>query len=126
VNRHVAVALAVSALACVLSVRVDERSLGLAVENAHGATAPAECMHFDKTQTGRSIELEAKSSCDARLECTIDYSVRCENREGKETSQTRRSVRFSIAAGKSETLTLSAEACTQGWTIDDVGWSCRG
>jgi len=126
VNRHVWAALAVSALTGVLSVQVDDHSPRVAVKSAHAATDPAACLRFEKTQTGKSIDLEAKSSCDAKLECSLSYSVRCENRNGKATSETHHNTRFSVAAGKSETLSLSADVCTQGWTIDNVSWTCRG
>ncbi|MGC4091257.1 MAG: hypothetical protein QM756_25945 [Polyangiaceae bacterium] len=125
-NRHVWAALSASGLLCFLSVRVDERLPRLEVAPAAAATDPAECLRFEKTQLGKSIELEAKSSCEAKLECSLSYSVRCEDRDGKATSSTQRATNFSVAAGASETLSLSAEACKQGWTIDNVSWRCRG
>jgi len=109
-----------------LAVRVEDSALVVAVNSAEAATDPAACLRFEKTQTGKSIDLEARSSCDAKLDCSLTYSVRCENREGKATSETHRNTRFSVAAGKSETISLSADACTQGWTIDNVSWTCRG
>ncbi|MFZ5896758.1 MAG: hypothetical protein ACOY0T_37220 [Myxococcota bacterium] len=125
-NRHVLAALCASGLMCALSVQPEERTLRVGVASALAAEDLSGCLRFEKTQTGKSIDLEARSSCDSRLECSLAYSVRCEDREGKATAHSDHSVRFSVDAGKSETISLSAEPCKQGWTIDNVHWSCRG
>ncbi|HET9931439.1 MAG TPA: hypothetical protein VFQ35_12150 [Polyangiaceae bacterium] len=102
-----------------------ERDVSVGVKPALAAYDASDCLRFEKTQQPYSIDLEAKSACESKLECSLDYSVRCESREGKTTSRTAHGVRFSIDAGRSAELSLSAEACKQSWTIDDVRWSCH-
>ena len=125
-DRHVLAALTASGLLCLLSARVDQNALRVGVSEAAAATDASECLRFEKTELGKSIDLEARSSCEMKLECSLAYSVRCEDRKGKATSETDHTLRFSVDAGKSQTLSLSAQACSLGWTIDNVHWSCQG
>lgn len=124
-DRHVLAALAASGVLCLLSVRVDREAPYLGVKSALAAYDTSECLRFEKTEQSRSIELEARSSCETKLDCSLDYELRCESREGKVTSRAARSLHFSIDAGKTAELSLSAESCKQGWIIDAVRWRCH-
>jgi hypothetical protein len=124
VHRHAFAALSASALVCLLSVHIDENSARIAVKPAAAAES-IECLRFEKTQLDKSIDLRAQSSCDDPLDCSLAYNIICQDRRGKVTSQSERLLHFSVAAGKSETLSLSAGQCSSGWTIDNVRWNCH-
>ena len=124
-DRHVLAALAASGVLCLLSVDVGKHSVSLGVKPALATYDASDCLRFEKTQQAHAIDLEAKSSCETKLECSLDYSVRCESREGKTTSHASHSLRFSVDSGKDAQLSLSAEVCKQSWTIDDVRWVCH-
>jgi hypothetical protein len=125
VHRHAFAALSASALACLLSVHIDENSARIAVKPAAAAAESIECLRFEKTELDKSIDLRAKSSCDDPLDCSLAYSIVCQDRRGKVTSQSERTLHFSVAAGKSQALSLSAEQCSAAWTIDNVHWNCH-
>lgn len=124
-DRHVLAALAASGALCLLSVDVGKHRVSLGVKPAQATYDARDCLRFEKTQQDHAIDLEAKSSCETKLDCSLEYSVRCENREGKTTSHASRSVSFSVDAGKDAQLSLSAEICKQSWTIEDVRWACH-
>ena len=114
--------LAVSVLNC------DPDSGRLGVPVAH-ADAPApnasDCMSFQNEVQEKSIVVHASNICERKLSCSLDFVLRCEDNAGKVTSSTKGRARFALAAHGAENLELSAEACKQGWSIDDVSWICR-
>lgn len=124
-DRHVLAALAASGALCLLSVDLGKHRVSLGVRTAQATYDARDCLRFEKTEREHAIDLEAKSSCQTNLDCALEYSVRCDNREGKTTSHASHSLSFSVDAGKDAKLSLSAEICKQSWTIDDVRWACH-
>jgi len=114
--------LAVSVLNC------DPNSgrLGVLAAQADPPTPNAsDCMSFQNEVQEKSIVVHASNICERRLSCSLDFVLRCEDNAGKVTSSTKGRTRFALAAHGAENLELSAEACKQGWNIDDVSWICH-
>jgi hypothetical protein len=91
---------------------------------AHAQSEDESCVGFEKSDDDKAIVFEAKNSCDQKLSCQLSWVLSCEDSEGNVTTRTRKSARFSLSESGAHTLSLSAAACKQGWSIDDVAWSC--
>jgi hypothetical protein len=113
------------ALFSALSAHIDVASGRPTLGEARAAQTELDCVRFEKTQAGKRIELLARSACEKKLSCTLGWVVRCEDRDGKASSISRQSTRFELGAQSTQNLTLSAESCSQAWTIDSVEWNCR-
>ncbi|HEY4105906.1 MAG TPA: hypothetical protein VGM44_18525 [Polyangiaceae bacterium] len=85
----------------------------------------SDCMSFQNDVQDKSIVVHASNVCERKLSCTLSYAVRCEDNQGKRTSSNAGSAHFALKAQRSTELTLSAEQCKQGWSIDDVAWQCQ-
>jgi hypothetical protein len=89
-----------------------------AQESAH------DCVGFEKREADHELSFRAKSSCERKLECTLDYRLSCEDIGGRITSSTELRVAFELASKGERNLTLSAASCKQGFRIDNVDWKC--
>jgi hypothetical protein len=113
-------------LALVCGIGVGSGSGGIFPAIAHAQDDEQSCVGFEKSEDDKAIVYEAKNACDQKLSCQLSWLLRCEDGAGKVTAQSRQSARFSLAESGTETVSLSAAACKQGWSIDDVSWSCSG
>jgi hypothetical protein len=93
---------------------------------AHAQSSDESCVGFEKSEDDKALVYEARNSCDQKLSCQLSWLLTCEDNEGKVTAQARKTTRFSLTESGEHTLSLSAAACKQGWSIDDVSWSCNG
>lgn len=82
------------------------------------------CVGFQSEMGEKQLRVHARNSCDRRLSCALDYVVLCEDTEGKQTSRAARRATFQLAKQGNHELSLSAEACLQGWRVDELRWSC--
>ena len=83
------------------------------------------CVGFQNQVGDKQLVVHAGNDCERRLTCSLQYSVSCQDNHGKETSRAQKRSPFQLAAKGTADLTLSAEACKQGWAIDDLVWNCR-
>jgi len=84
-----------------------------------------DCVGFQNEPGDKLLLVHARNSCERRLSCTLEYTVLCEDVNGKQTSRAAKRTSFQLDKNASQDLSLSAAACAQGWRIDDVSWSCR-
>ena len=95
-----------------------ELSTARAAANSNG------CVGFKKGEADHELLYHAKNSCKRELECSMNYTLRCEDDKGAVTSTAEQQVAFQLASKGEHALTLSAASCSQGWTIGDVAWNC--
>ncbi len=96
-------------------------------ESAPGDEKPESadaCVSFHDETVDKSLVVEATNSCKLRLSCRLDYTVRCTDLEGKETSKLNKRAPFSLSPKSSTKVVMSAASCQQGWRIDDFSWTC--
>jgi hypothetical protein len=82
------------------------------------------CVVFHNESAEKRLLVHASNACERRLSCTLDYTVLCEDVQGKQTSRSERRAPFHLGKKGTQTLSLSAEACLQGWRIDELRWTC--
>jgi hypothetical protein len=82
------------------------------------------CVGFRNETLDKQLVIHASNSCERRLSCTLDYTVLCEDTQGKQTSRVAKRTPFQLEKQGSRDLSLSAEACHQGWRIDELRWNC--
>lgn len=82
------------------------------------------CLSFRDETVDKALVVEATNSCQLRLSCRLDYTVRCTDLDGKQTSQANKRAPFALAPKSVAKVTLSASSCQQGWRIDDFSWTC--
>lgn len=82
------------------------------------------CVAFRNESADKQLRVHARNSCERRLSCTLDYTVLCEDAEGRQTSRSEKRTPFQLGKKGTHELTLSAEACMQGWRIDELRWTC--
>lgn len=82
------------------------------------------CVSFHEETVDRALVVEATNSCQLRLSCRLDYTVRCTDLDGKQTSKQDKRAPFALAPKSAAKVTLSASSCQQGWRIDDFSWTC--
>lgn len=101
---------------------------GVAIpENVRAEDAPATadaCVSFSNEPGDKQILVRASNDCKRKLACGVDYTVRCTDTHGTQTLKLDKHAPFTLAPKGSVAVTLSAEACLQGWAIDDFSWSC--
>jgi hypothetical protein len=103
----------------------DPSNLGVASAWADEAETANACVGFQNDYGDKQITVHASNSCERRLACTLDYTVRCEDNGGKVTSGAAKRALFALASKGRADISLSAAHCKQGWAIDDPAWSCR-
>ena len=117
---------ALAALLCLISAPFGERSsLGVRAARAEEPETANACVGFQNRVGDKEIVVHAGNDCERRLSCTLDYSVVCEDNDGKVTSHTLKHSPFNLAPKGNTDLTLSAADCKQGWKIDDLEWKCH-
>lgn len=84
-----------------------------------------DCVSFHDEVSDKQLLVHAKNDCKMRLSCRLDYTVRCTDLEGKQTSKVDRRAPFSLPREGKADVVLSAETCRQGWAIDDFSWTCQ-
>lgn len=82
------------------------------------------CVAFRNETGDKRLLVQARNSCERRLSCSLDYTLLCEDTEGRPTSRTARRAAFQLGKKGSYELSLSAEACLRGWRIDELRWNC--
>jgi hypothetical protein len=82
------------------------------------------CVGFENEVGDKLLTIHARNSCERRLSCTLDYTVLCEDSEGKQTSKAAKHMAFQLGKQGSQDLALSATSCKQGWRIDALEWTC--
>jgi hypothetical protein len=96
----------------------------LDLATASAQQSAQDCVGFDKVEADRALLFRAKSSCERRLDCALNYTLRCEDTKGRVTSSTQARVAFQLASRGERELTLSAASCKQGFRIEGVDWKC--
>jgi hypothetical protein len=83
-----------------------------------------ECVRYSQDQDDGGISFVLKSTCQADLECSISWVLRC---DGDGADQKRQGARtFFLGTGQSDGARGSADECgDKGWSIGKVRWSCR-
>jgi hypothetical protein len=92
-----------------------------AAEVAEGVDA---CVTFRSESVEKQLVVHASNACERRLSCSLDYTLSCEDVNGKQTSRADKRLPFTLGKQGSRELSLSADACQQGWRIDGVRWDC--
>jgi hypothetical protein len=86
------------------------------------------CLGFTNQSRDKLLMIQATNACERKLACRLSYVLRCYDNgqpPPRLTSQTKHERAFRLAAKGSAELSLSAETCKQGWSIDEVSWVCR-
>jgi hypothetical protein len=91
---------------------------------AHAASTSGQCLHFEKSESRKTITYEVESSCEKQQTCAISWAVQCEDEKGAVTDRSRKTKRFLLDRDGKTSIELSAESCKQGWRIDDVNYKC--
>lgn len=99
-------------------------SLALAGEAQADEAGAGDCVGFSKTDVEKGFEYAINNACSRKLSCNVSWTVTCETNDGRVTSKKRESAKLAIDGDGSGSVTASAAACKQGWSIDDVGWHC--
>jgi len=97
---------------------------GLGFATAGAADSARDCVGFEKGEADHELRFHVSNSCERRLECTLDYTLSCEDLKGQVTSSSPLRLAFQLASKGERDLTLSAASCKQGWKIGDVAWTC--
>jgi hypothetical protein len=97
---------------------------GLGFATVSAAHSARDCVGFERGETDKELRFHASNSCERRLECTMDYTLSCEDLKGQVTSSSQLRLAFQLTAKGEHDLTLSAVSCKQGWRIGDVTWNC--
>ena len=98
------------------------RSGEFGLATARAAESARDCVGFEKGETDKELLFHASNSCERRLECTLDYTLSCEDTKGRVTSSSPLRLAFQLASKGERDLTLSAASCQQGWRIGEVDW----
>jgi hypothetical protein len=103
----------------------DLESAGVRPARADELETANACVGFQNVVGDKQLVVHAGNDCERKLSCTLDYSVRCEDNDQKETSRAQKRALFNLTAKGNADVTLSAAACKQGWAIEDLAWACR-
>jgi hypothetical protein len=120
--RRCARAVTVGAWLGLASISVSAPDAAAAEEKPESADA---CVSFHDEVGEKQLVVHATNDCKLRLSCRLDYTVRCTDLDGKQTSRLDRRAPFALPPQGKATVALSAESCRQGWAIDDFSWTCR-
>ena len=88
--------------------------------------AVSDCATFDQKDSGEAtVDFTVDNSCSIAVECTVTWSVTCAPDSRKRRSKKFEGASFTLAATEVKTTTATADRCgDDGWSIDDVSWSC--
>lgn len=95
------------------------------VSEARADESVAACLSFEKNELDDAIDYVAENSCEQKLTCKLEWTLKCSRNDGKLQSSKKQSATFSIDGDAKHELRASAAACKQSWRIDDVRWSCK-
>ncbi|RYZ04898.1 MAG: hypothetical protein EOO73_22245 [Myxococcales bacterium] len=98
-------------------------SISAGAEKDEPATADA-CVSFQQETIDKALVVEAANDCQKGFACRLDYTVRCTDLDGKQTSKLDKRAPFGLSPKGKAKVTLSAGSCLQGWRIDDFSWTC--
>jgi|GEM_PF-1830857 len=86
----------------------------------------AACTTFDQLdRDDDSVDLVIGSTCEVAVSCSVSWSLICAP-GSKKAHKTQHGQAFSLTATQSQSTNASAGTCgNDGWTIDDVVWSCN-
>ncbi len=112
-------ALAITAVCASMSARADKH-----VKKAKGSVA--DCASFDQKDSGDdAVDFTITNSCTIDVECSVTWSLTCAPDAPKRRSKKFEGASFTLASTEARTTTASASRCgDDGWSIDDVSWSC--
>lgn len=99
-------------------------SLVIAAEAQAEEAGAGDCVGFSKTDVEKGFEYAINNACSRKLACRVSWTVKCESNDGQVTSRKRESAKLAVDGEGSASVTATAAACKQGWSIDDVGWHC--
>jgi hypothetical protein len=95
-----------------------------AMSESHAASSANECVSIIRRQTDAGVTYSLSNECGMPLTCGMSWTVECQNAGGKVTSRERGSSRFELSTTDAHDVLISAEKCTSGWDLADVGWNC--
>ena len=108
----------------VLGVLLASGAFSTEIAAADAEDSADACVGFQNESGDKRLLVHARNACERRLSCSLDYSVLCEDVQGRQTSRSDRRATFQLGKKGTQTLSLSAEACLQGWRIDELRWTC--
>lgn len=92
--------------------------------SAHAADSADECVSIRSAEVTAGLAFDVQNRCEKRLSCALTWTLTCENASKKATSRSKQEARFVVGASDTHSTTGSASTCKDGWTIDEVSWSC--
>lgn len=87
----------------------------------------SECTSFDQRDREEEdgVDFMVTNSCSVPVACSMRWTVTCAPESKKRRSRKSDSHAFSLDASNGITLTASTARCgDDGWSIDDISWSC--
>ena len=93
----------------------------------HSRKSVGDCTSFDQTDKGDdTVELAIKNSCKVPVDCTISWKVVCAPASKKRRSVHPTTTKLAVNEGATQATDATASMCgDDGWTIDDIQWSCQ-
>jgi hypothetical protein len=82
------------------------------------------CVDFQNDVGDHVLSLRAQNSCERKLSCSLEYTVSCLDASDKQTTSSKHNVPFRLASKGSYDLSISAQACKQGWQVHEMAWTC--
>jgi hypothetical protein len=82
------------------------------------------CVDFQNNVGDHVLSLRAQNSCERKLSCSLEYTVSCLDARDKQTASSKHNVPFRLAGKGSYDLSISAQACKQGWQVHEMAWTC--
>ena len=85
-----------------------------------------DCATFDqKENPDATVDFTVTNACTIKVECSVTWSVTCAPDSPKRRSSKHEGASFNLETSQAKTSTASAARCgDDGWSIDDVTWSC--
>jgi hypothetical protein len=84
------------------------------------------CVTFGQSDAGDAVNFRFASTCEATLSCGVTWTLQCESWEGKKSAKTHDGVAFELETNATYSTSASPASCgDDGWTIDDISWSCE-
>ena len=89
--------------------------------------ALADCTSFDQAEKGESaVEMTLHNSCSIPVDCTVSWRVVCAPESKKRRAEHASNTKISLATGATSSAEASATVCgDDGWSIDQIEWSCQ-
>ncbi|HUQ01270.1 MAG TPA: hypothetical protein VM261_02190 [Kofleriaceae bacterium] len=84
------------------------------------------CAHFDQVdKEDDGVDLVVANRCDVKLACSVSWTLTCTPHEGS-SSRSQHGAAFDLDTGADQSTLASPATCgNDGWTLDDVTWSCQ-